>query len=107
MSRFNPFPKVSCRYGAPMGRASVQLYARWRPDQLCASHPQGEYDSGGAYWGLGGADGPVYAVWVRGRGHSGVAYVRARSSAAAKLKAIEAIAQDESISTMMDREANT
>ena len=82
MSRFNPFPPVSCRHGAPMGRTSTR-HDFSGAQALCASRPQGEYDSGGAYWGLGFRDGPVFAVWERRRGRDGVAYVRAWSAAAA------------------------
>ena len=92
--RFNPFPPLSCRYGAPMGRASDTLHldpANYNPDVLCTSGPQGEYDCGGAYWGSG-AEGPVYAVWVRGAGRDGVAYVRARSREGAKRKVLEGAA---------------
>lgn len=55
MSRPNPTPAVSCRYGAPHGRPRVgtlktdanPLYlARVRLDA-------GGYDAGGSYWGLG------------------------------------------------------
>ena len=75
MARFNPFPPVNSRYGAPMGRASDSLLID--PDnvtsaELAAAGPAHEYDSGGAYWGTGGP-GPVWAVWVRGHGHDGVA----------------------------------
>lgn len=96
MSRFNPFPPVDGKYGAPMGRISRRL-----PEglPLCVSHPQGEYDSGGAYWGMSppyqyGGDnsdtGPVYAVWVRGKGKEyGVAYVRAWNKQQAKERACE------------------
>jgi hypothetical protein len=87
-ARFNPFPKVSTRYGAPMGRVSAALDPDLSPDALCVAGPAGEYDSGGAYWGHGGADGPVYAVWQRGKGREGVAYVRARSRDAAKREAL-------------------
>ncbi len=89
MTRFNPFPKLCGKYGAPVGRQST------RDDftgakALCVSSPQGEYDSGGAYWGLGFQHGPVYAVWERGRGRDGVLYVRARSKAGAIRAATEA-----------------
>ena len=90
--KFNPFPPLSCRYGAPMGRVSDTLDIdpdTCNPDDLCASGPQGEYDCGGAYWGSGYKDGPVYAVWVKGRGRDGVAYVRARSRDAAKRAVLE------------------
>lgn len=82
-NRFRPFPPVSCRYGAPMGRVSAQLDPDLKPDALAVAGPAGEYDSGGAYWGNGGNEGPVWAVWERGRGHDGVAYVRAHSRAGA------------------------
>jgi len=80
--RFNPFPKVSGKYGAPMGRYST------RDDfesvkRFAVSGPQGEYDCGGAYWGSCGKEGPVWAVWEARRGRDGVAYVRARSRAEA------------------------
>ena len=77
--RFNPFPKLSGRYGAPMGRHGGTLSSDLEPSQLCVSRPQGEYDSGGAYWGLGEELGPVWAVWQRAKGREGVAYVRATS----------------------------
>ena len=93
MTRFNPFPKVSCKYGAPMGRPDGTLMAYLSTlsidHGLCTSHPQGEYDSGGAYWGYGNGEGPVYAVWHRGHGHAGVVYVRAHSAAQAKRKALD------------------
>ena len=90
MPRFNPFPKVSGRYGAPMGRHGGTLDPDTPPEDLCVSHPQGEYDSGGAYWGLGGSEGPVYAVWRRGHGRDGVVYVRAKSKAGAIRAALDA-----------------
>ena len=92
--RFNPFPPLSCRYGAPMGRFADSLHLdpdTCNPDDLCTSGPQGEYDCGGAYWGSGGA-GPVYAVWVKGRGREGVEYVRAYSREGAKRKVLESAA---------------
>ena len=79
--RFTPLPKVNSQYGAPMGRrdsADRGAFSDISPAKLCASYPQGEYDSGGAYWGTGGNEGPVYAVWAKGKGHKlGVCYVRA------------------------------
>lgn len=84
MPRFNPFPRVSSRYGAPMGRAgdapgnfvdAPKLYARWQ-------HGGEGYDSGGAYWGL---PSNVYAVWTRGG--EAVTYVRADSEADAIARA--------------------
>jgi hypothetical protein len=86
--RFRPFPPVSTRFGAPMGRASARLDPDLKPDRLAVSGPAGEYDSGGAYWGAGGPCGPVWAVWEKGRGREGVAYVRARSREGAKRAAL-------------------
>jgi len=86
MPGFTPFPHVSGRYGAPMGRMSTRNDFDGVTD-FCVSRPQGEYDSGGAYWGTCREDGPVYAVWERGRCREGVAYVRAKSPAAAIRKA--------------------
>ena len=75
MARFNPFSKVSCKYGAPMGRRNRGL----EPFGTLAAKHQGGcdgYDSGGAYWGL-----PcnVWAVWNKGLGFETVIYVRASS----------------------------
>lgn len=93
--RFSPFPHLSGRYGAPMGRADTANQPFPADADLCVSKPQGEYDSGGAYWGYSprrseGGEGPVYAVWVRGKGKAlGVRYVRAFSEAEAAQKARE------------------
>lgn len=88
-TRFNPFPKRDTRYGAPMGRVSAQLDSELTPDDLAVAGPAGEYDAGGAYWGTSSTEGPVWAVWHKGRGREGVAYVRARSRDGAKRKALE------------------
>ena len=63
MKQFNPFAKVNCSYGAPMGRYSdnpanlagiKRLHARFQGG--------GEgYDRGGAYWG---SPCNVWAVWA-------------------------------------------
>lgn len=92
MARFNPFPPVSSRYGAPMGRVSDRLMVdpeNCTLPELAAAGPAGEYDAGGAYWGLSDREGPVWAVWVRGYGHEGVAYVRALSRDGAKRAALQ------------------
>jgi len=47
----------------------------------------GDYDSGGAYWGNSGHD-SIYAVWERGHGDCGVVYVRAISKAQAVAKVL-------------------
>lgn len=88
-ARFRPFPPVSCRYGAPMGRAGAQVDSDLSLDRLCVAGPVGEYDSGGAYWGIADREtGPIWAVWQRGRGREGVAYVRARGRVSAKMQAL-------------------
>jgi hypothetical protein len=89
--RFTPWPDTCGRYGAPMGRASANLALdpeHDSPESLAVAGPAGEYDAGGAYWGLGGGWGPVWAVWRRGKGPEGVMYVRARSRDAAKRVAL-------------------
>jgi hypothetical protein len=90
--RFNPFPPVSGRYGAPMGRVSDRLHLdpeHCTPAELAAAGPAYEYDPGGAYWGLPApGEGPVWAVWVKGYGREGVAYARATSRDAAKRAAL-------------------
>ena len=90
-NRFTPWPKVSSAYGAPMGRMSANLGLdpdHDAPADVAISGPVGEYDAGGAYWGLGGPDGPVWAVWRRGKGREGVQYVRARSRGGAIAQAM-------------------
>ena len=78
MPRFNPFPKVNCAYGAPMGRQgdAPGNFVDAPRLSLCARHQGGGegYDCGGAYWGL---PSNVYAVWIRGG--EAVTYVRASS----------------------------
>lgn len=89
MARFRPFPPVSGRYGAPMGRVSAPDLGTDKPEDLAIAGPAGEYDAGGAYWGLGGTEGPVWAVWRRGHGRAGVMYVRARGRLSAMVKALD------------------
>jgi len=81
--RFNPFPPVNCRYGAPMGRAGDAPGNLADAPTLYARHQGGGagYDRGGAYWGM---PSNVWAVWTRGGG--AVTYARAAS----KAEAIEA-----------------
>lgn len=88
MPRFRPFPPVSGRYGAPMGRVSASDLGTDKPEELAVAGPAGEYDAGGAYWGLGGSEGPVWAVWRRGHGRDGVAYVRAKGPLSARCRAL-------------------
>lgn len=89
--RFKPFPSVSGRYGAPMGRASANLGLDPEfdsLDSLAVAGPVGDYDAGGAYWGYSPSEGPVWAVWRKGKGHEGVAYVRAKGRESAKRAAL-------------------
>jgi hypothetical protein len=86
--RFTPWPKAGSRYGAPMGRISTPLDPDLPPERLACAGPVGEYDPGGAYWGISYQDGPVWAVWERGKGREGVCYVRARSRAHAIREAL-------------------
>lgn len=88
-ARFNPFPKVSCRYGAPMGRYSQPGW-QWPKDRrkIAANKSawvDGDYDRGGAYWGCGT---PIWAVWERGHAAESVVYVRAWSRDSAIEQAI-------------------
>lgn len=80
----NPTPPVNSRYGAPMGRGSVQqgdvrptdkpLYLR--RIQL----DSGGYDAGGAYWGHGAA------LWWCGNDKGDIdLFLRAPSREAAKV----------------------
>lgn len=54
---FDPTPVVSCKYGAPMGRASHNDFTvaeQAGPFRLVRCPlDSGGYDRGGAYWGLG------------------------------------------------------
>ena len=87
---FDPFHKVCCKYGAPMGRRDAKtgpldvwdgcLIARWGGER------DGDYDKGGAYWGKHyrsqrdfgqGRPLDIWAVWNRGKGPDTVKYVRA------------------------------
>lgn len=46
--------KVSCKYGAPMGRANIGEMPTGKRIYDCAvPMSEGAYDRGGAYWGLG------------------------------------------------------
>lgn len=73
--RFNPFDKVNCRFGAPMGRHGDAPDTYDGKSKLFARHCGGDgyYDRGGAYWGHSN----VCAVWTRGGDFC--AYVEART----------------------------
>ncbi len=76
--RYNP-PKVSCKYGAPMGRYSdpIERFADSKVHLQIVSINSGGYDSGGAYWGTGIA---LWCVW----NDEYVAYFRAMNRRLAK-----------------------
>lgn len=82
MPEWNPTPKVSCKYGAPLGRgceydlteeADFPIYLRRIPLN------NGGYDIGGAYWGF---PNDLYAYGFE----DVVQFVRADSRQAAKDK---------------------
>jgi hypothetical protein len=52
MTRFRPFPPVSCRYGAPLGRVSAQPDPDTPLDQLAVAGPAGEYGKGADFANL-------------------------------------------------------
>jgi hypothetical protein len=62
MAQFDPFSKLSCAYGAPMGRHG-DCFDQLPPENLYIRHCGGDgyYDKGGAYWGHNS----VYAVFTR------------------------------------------
>ena len=86
MKQFNPFPEVSCRYGAPMGRHSDNPANFEGVKRLHARRQGGGsgYDRGGAYWGL---PSNVWGVWARIDGEPVCVYVRANGRADAINKA--------------------
>lgn len=85
MKQFNPFPEVSCRYGAPMGRRGDNPANLQDVKRLHARRQGGRdgYDRGGAYWGT---PSNVWGVWARFGGEVVCTYVRAVSRAAAIAK---------------------
>ena len=89
MRQFNPFPEVSSKYGAPMGRRSDNPANLQDVKRLCARRQGGGdgYDKGGAYWG---APSNVWGVWGTAAGETVVTYVRAssRADAIAQVRAL-------------------
>ena len=86
MKQFDPFPKVSCKYGAPMGRHSDNPANLQDCKRLHARRQGGGdgYDRGGAYWGT---PSNVWGVWGWVDGQPCCVYVRARSREEAITKA--------------------
>lgn len=78
MKQFNPFPEVSCKYGAPMGRHGNNPANLQDVKRLHARRQGGGdgYDRGGAYWGT---PSNVWGVWGWIGGEVIVTYTRARS----------------------------
>jgi hypothetical protein len=85
MEQFNPFPKVSCKYGAPMGRHGDNPSNLQDVKRLHARHQGGGegYDKGGAYWGSTSNVWGVWGVWGTIDGEILCTYVRAHSRIAA------------------------
>ena len=77
-TQFNPFPNVSGRYGAPMGRSGCNPSNLQDVKRLHARRQGGGdgYDKGGAYWGT---PSNVYGVWAHLDGETLCTYVRAHS----------------------------
>ena len=88
---FNPFSRVSSRYGASMGRHGHNPDMWDCEGVLYARHGGGDgyYDRGGAYWGHG----DVYAVWTRGG--DWCTYVDGVSSCAAAIAKVRRLSQCE------------
>ena len=82
MKQFNPFPEVSGKYGAPMGRNGDNPANLIGVKRLHARRQGGGqgYDKGGAYWGT---PSNVYGVWAWLDGEAVCCYIRASSRAAA------------------------
>lgn len=87
MARFNPFPKLNCTYGAPMGRYGDDPELFDGEGKLYAQHCGGDgyYDRGGAYWGHS----RVYAVWTRGGGFCCYVEATSREHAINQVKAAQ------------------
>lgn len=70
--------RVSCKYGAPMGRFSDKTDNAFNVSVFrLAMTSDGAYDIGGAYWGIGL---PIYrAAWYDSDGMACEAFVRANS----------------------------
>jgi hypothetical protein len=80
--QFNPFPHVSGKHGAPMGRTGDNPANLQDVKRLHARRQGGGngYDKGGAYWG---SPSNVWGVWAHLDGEIVCTYVRANSRIAA------------------------
>lgn len=86
--QFDPFPPVSCAYGAPMGRHGDNPENLRHLRRLHARRQGGGegYDRGGAYWGT---PSNVWGVWGWIEGEPVCTYIRASSRLAAIAKVRE------------------
>lgn len=77
-------PKVSCKYGAPMGRTDLNHHLdgdhKFHLHQVAMSS-DGAYDTGGAYWGIGA---PLYFAYNEGEEVTEEMYVRSASRSGSK-----------------------
>ncbi len=69
-------PKMSCQYGAPMGRSNDRISGKCKL-QKCPM-VDGGYDRGGAYWGIS------TTLWVAQDLEGGLFFVRAKDRETAK-----------------------
>lgn len=90
MKQYNPFPDVSCNYGAPMSRRGDNPANLIGIKRLHARHQGGGdgYDKGGVYWGT---PSNVWGVWGWIGGEVCCVYVRAPS----REKAVEMVRNGE------------
>lgn len=87
MSRIT-LPKLSCKYGAPMGRSNDRISGKCRL-QICPMVDGGAYDNGGAYWGIG------VTLWVCQDKEGSLFFVRAKNREEAKKTIQEDMLADE------------
>lgn len=81
--------KVSCRYGAPMGRSGVLPKDATREFKLHIAPMRmsgdGDYDEGGAYWGCGSpSSGFMWVAWGKLNDEPVTVFVRAIGRAKAE-----------------------
>lgn len=69
-------PKVSCKYGSPMGRSDDHIDGKCKLSHVSLN--SGGYDNGGAYWGYG------IALWVCTDAENNMLFVRAQTRSSAK-----------------------
>ena len=72
-------PKLSCKYGAPLGRSNQDVSGKCHLQRVTLI--DGGYDQGGAYWGIGL---PLYVAQDK-EGHLFFLHANDREDAKAKL----------------------